>query len=510
MSLRILIADDEPPARARLRGLVEELGHEVCAEAADGLAAERLLRDTRPDAMLLGHLHLNRKQWQQAREAFDAALRRSPVSPRLLTARALVEFEAGEFREALVLLQRALDWDPDYPPALYNLGLLYRGNPDTRSEAEAAFRRFLAAAGDAEPGIDSPELLRRLNAAQDFLQSASEQRQPEAEPAPESEPERAPDPTSADESPSPPPSSVEAPSPPPKPAPERSAQPPPPREHPAVALLRQANAAIANESFDEALIILNQAVTRHPDHADTLWALIALYDRHLKFRTEAREAYALFRKRFPDDPRQTTIRPEPKPAPKPASPPEPAPKPDEPPTRPAPVRTEPVRPPAPAPVGSSDTRQAMRFWAQGKERQDRQDWAGAIAAYRQAVKKDPALFSAWYNLGLAYRSRGDAENARRAFMRAVRIKPADVRTQYMLAVVCFDAKRFDEAIGHLNQALLREPNHAQAHYLLGLIHSQQARPGAARRHFQRFLQLEPDGAAAERVRIWMEKHVDAR
>jgi hypothetical protein len=36
MSLRILIADDESPARARLRGLVEELGHEVCAEAPMG------------------------------------------------------------------------------------------------------------------------------------------------------------------------------------------------------------------------------------------------------------------------------------------------------------------------------------------------------------------------------------------------------------------------------------------------------------------------------------------
>ena len=53
MSLRILIADDESPARARLRGLVEELGHEVCAEATDGLAVERLLRDAHPDAMLL-------------------------------------------------------------------------------------------------------------------------------------------------------------------------------------------------------------------------------------------------------------------------------------------------------------------------------------------------------------------------------------------------------------------------------------------------------------------------
>jgi two-component system, LytTR family, sensor histidine kinase AlgZ len=53
MSLRILIADDESPARARLRGLLEELGHEVCAEAVDGLAVERLLRDVHPDAMLL-------------------------------------------------------------------------------------------------------------------------------------------------------------------------------------------------------------------------------------------------------------------------------------------------------------------------------------------------------------------------------------------------------------------------------------------------------------------------
>jgi two-component system, LytTR family, response regulator AlgR len=53
MTLRILIADDEPLARARLRALVEELGHEVCAEAADGSGAQQALIDTRPDAVLL-------------------------------------------------------------------------------------------------------------------------------------------------------------------------------------------------------------------------------------------------------------------------------------------------------------------------------------------------------------------------------------------------------------------------------------------------------------------------
>jgi two-component system, LytTR family, response regulator AlgR len=53
MSLRILIADDEAPARARLRAVLEELGHEVCAEAPDGLCVERFLRDAKPDAVLL-------------------------------------------------------------------------------------------------------------------------------------------------------------------------------------------------------------------------------------------------------------------------------------------------------------------------------------------------------------------------------------------------------------------------------------------------------------------------
>jgi two-component system, LytTR family, response regulator AlgR len=53
MKLRILIADDEPLARARLRALVEEVGHEVCAEAADGPAAKQALEHSNPDALLL-------------------------------------------------------------------------------------------------------------------------------------------------------------------------------------------------------------------------------------------------------------------------------------------------------------------------------------------------------------------------------------------------------------------------------------------------------------------------
>ena len=53
MTLRILIVDDEPLARARLRALVEELGHEVCGEAANAADAEQALSEVNADATLL-------------------------------------------------------------------------------------------------------------------------------------------------------------------------------------------------------------------------------------------------------------------------------------------------------------------------------------------------------------------------------------------------------------------------------------------------------------------------
>ena len=54
MTQRVLIVDDEPPARARLRRLVGELaGVEVAAEASNGEQAVRLAGELHPDVVLL-------------------------------------------------------------------------------------------------------------------------------------------------------------------------------------------------------------------------------------------------------------------------------------------------------------------------------------------------------------------------------------------------------------------------------------------------------------------------
>ncbi len=54
MTLRVVIADDEPPARARLRRLLaDHAGIEVVAEAADGASAVQQIEAAAPDLVLL-------------------------------------------------------------------------------------------------------------------------------------------------------------------------------------------------------------------------------------------------------------------------------------------------------------------------------------------------------------------------------------------------------------------------------------------------------------------------
>lgn len=52
--MRILIVDDEPPARRRMATLVDRIeGAEVCGEACDGIEARERIRDLDPDVVLL-------------------------------------------------------------------------------------------------------------------------------------------------------------------------------------------------------------------------------------------------------------------------------------------------------------------------------------------------------------------------------------------------------------------------------------------------------------------------
>lgn len=110
----------------------------------------------------LAHLYMQLGQAPRARNALHAARDRNPSSPRILTALATVELSAGGEDQAIELLMQALEMDPQYAPALYDLGLIYDaylGEPD---QAKAYYKKFLAHSRGAGPVDEARASMARL------------------------------------------------------------------------------------------------------------------------------------------------------------------------------------------------------------------------------------------------------------------------------------------------------------------------------------------------------------
>jgi len=72
----------------------------------------------------LSVIHSRRQQWDDARRVLNEALKHTRQSPRILTALAVLELQAGNSAQALELLQAALEQDAHYAPAIYNLAVI--------------------------------------------------------------------------------------------------------------------------------------------------------------------------------------------------------------------------------------------------------------------------------------------------------------------------------------------------------------------------------------------------
>jgi tetratricopeptide (TPR) repeat protein len=406
-------------------------------------------------------------RWAEAREALSTAYARSPRSPRLVTAAAIAQLHTEGPESAKSYLLYALNLDPLYPPALYDMALVNNDWLKDDAEAEKYFKKYLEVAGRDIPAADARRALKALQ--------ADRARRTVAVPAADA---------------------------------ARAASRAPPVNPPAVEeAMKRTRAAIQREDFDEALMRLKETVSHYDRNADALWELALLYDRNLDDPAHAVETYQAFLGAFPNDPRARDARlrlarlapvpPGGRQAPDVTPRASAAPASDIPPMSQLRFR-KPARP---------DPRVAVEAYNMGNRYQKAGDWNRAIFYYTRAIENDDMFLNAYLNLGYTYRSSGDPQRARDAFAGALRIQPDLAKARYALALACRDLRQNADAIRHLSAALNADPGYADAHLLLGQMYQQTGgNTDRVRMHYLKYVELCPTGAVAPQVTKWLEYH----
>ncbi|OVE75575.1 hypothetical protein BVX97_04095 [bacterium E08(2017)] len=409
------------------------------------MAADLAENDGEP-LEFLGHIYSELEQWDQAQIAFEGAMEREGRSPELLTSAAVVKLRAEDLIKARLLLYEAINADPLYTPALYNIGLMYRDKAKNPRQAEQYLRRFLEAAKDPErEGADVPKAY--IDEAQEYIQQIEEDRMRE-------EAIRAQEAAAI------------------KMAEVGKKQ----DEAKTVAvnsLLDDAMAAIGREEFVAAKKLIEKAHAAEPENPDPTWMLAVLYDQHLDYPEMAEKKYREFKKKHPEDNRSKRIM----------------------------LPGEKKQTPEPVEVEELDT--AKQYFEQALKYHEAAKWDEAIAYYKKTLELNAKMHNALYNMGLVYKKKGELDNSLALFKKTTVVQPELIKGWYMLAVVHKDRKEYGEAEAAAKKALDLNPSYDKAHFIIGLVYAMTDQTKLARRHYTKCIQSTKDAALAARARRHM-------
>ncbi|HEU4390366.1 MAG TPA: tetratricopeptide repeat protein [Blastocatellia bacterium] len=100
---------------------------------------------------------------------------------------------------------------------------------------------------------------------------------------------------------------------------------------------------------------------------------------------------------------------------------------------------------------------------------DRDDFESAIRDFKDALRRDPSLYNAWQDLGLAYAKLKRWPDAVETFAELASRQTGSVEAAYLHALSLLNAGRAGEAEPEVRRALRLNAGAAEAHTLLGVI-----------------------------------------
>lgn len=127
---------------------------------------------------------------------------------------------------------------------------------------------------------------------------------------------------------------------------------------------------------------------------------------------------------------------------------------------------------------------------------DAEDYAGAIAIYKQAIEKQPTLPSAHIGLGIAMLEMGDFEAAAKELSEVTVLAPKDAESRLNLGVAFYRNGMIDEAVAEYNRALEIKPTLASAHFNLAMAYAHQGDFDKAQASYKTAIQYKKNYAEA--------------
>jgi len=138
---------------------------------------------------------------------------------------------------------------------------------------------------------------------------------------------------------------------------------------------------------------------------------------------------------------------------------------------------------------------ARIFIRMGSDLLEEGDLEGAIAAFREAVVRDPEEELAQYNLGVSLVESGAPGAALEHLQRAVELDPDFRDAQFNLGKLLLDLGRFEEAASHFHRALEIDPRDREARFEWVFVKSQMGRSAEAVEELEVELAADPENAS---------------
>ena len=117
----------------------------------------------------------------------------------------------------------------------------------------------------------------------------------------------------------------------------------------------------------------------------------------------------------------------------------------------------------------------------------------ALAKYNEALKftEDGEDSEVFFNRGIAYKAKGEIDNAIAEYRRALELVPDYAEVHNNLGNLLKDQKKFDEAILHLESSIKIFPDNPNTHNNLGTVYAMKGEVNKAAVYFAKATRLQP-------------------